>query len=252
VPSQQPNRGADFGRCPFPAGLRPPARLRRPSSGKASFPARRPAQRARVGDAGWNGQLEGAGTRALPPTLLRSADGSGPSPLSDFTARHLDVQKYDSVPNRSSFADRAHSRRNAAFQAIMDRPKVHARAGLRRSSIAGSYSITWSLDHRATARTRHKTLDTKHRPPPGGHLQLWLEAKPVRGHYNKHLQEDAAGTGGLCRDVAVDKSYRETRYGPALYTASAVRASAGRASVVLRVGSLCRDVAVHRSYTETK
>jgi len=196
VPSQRPNRCADFGRCPFPAGLRPPARLRRPSSGKASFPARRPAQRARVGDAGWNGQLEGAGTRALPPTLLRSADGSGPSPLSDFTARHLDVQKYDSVPNRSSFADRAHSRRNAAFQAIMDRPKVHARAGLRRSSIAGSYSITWSLDHRATARTRHKTLDTRHRPPPGGHLQLWLEVKPVRGHYNKHLQENAAEAGG--------------------------------------------------------
>jgi len=142
-------------RCPFPAGLWPAAHLRLTPAGKASFPRHSPAQRARVADAGRNGQLEGAGTRALPPTLLRSADGSGPSPLSDFTARHLDVQKYDSVPNRSSFADRAHSRRNAAFQAIMDRPKVHARAGLRRSSIAGSYSITWSLDHRATARTRH-------------------------------------------------------------------------------------------------
>jgi hypothetical protein len=114
VPSQ---RGwlCNTRRCPFPAGLRPAAHLRLMSSGKASFPGRRPAQRARVVDAGWNGHLGRAGTGTPPQLSKKSIDGSGPSPLSDFTARRLDVHKYDSAPVPSSFADRAHSRRDAAY-----------------------------------------------------------------------------------------------------------------------------------------
>jgi len=56
--------------------------------------------------------------------IKRGGDGSGPSPLSDFTARHLDVRKYDSEPNRSSFADRAHSRRDAASDAVHGKPAL--------------------------------------------------------------------------------------------------------------------------------
>jgi hypothetical protein len=66
-----------------------------------------------------------AGTAVVhPPTLKESADGSRPSPLSDFTARRLDVQQYDSAPNRSSFADRAHSRRDAAADASHRKPPL--------------------------------------------------------------------------------------------------------------------------------